>query len=164
MSKKEEHLSVWGTGPLYVGVIVSLTVIFAILNYFNIMPNITFDFLKYPLIILGILMIVFGVFIWAKGVFGSKLFNNVKSNSLITTGVYSYTRNPVYAGYIFVCTGVLLVTNNLLLLILPILFWVFLTILMKKTEEKWLLKLYGEEYQEYCKKVNRCIPCRSRQC
>lgn len=29
---------------------------------------------------------------------------------------------------------------------------------MKFTEEKWLADLYGREYVEYCKNVNRCIP------
>jgi hypothetical protein len=31
-------------------------------------------------------------------------------------------------------------------------------IVLKKTEEKWLYKMYGEEYLDYCKRVNRCIP------
>ena len=30
--------------------------------------------------------------------------------------------------------------------------------LLKNTEEKWLEELYGQEYIDYCKKVNRCIP------
>ena len=30
--------------------------------------------------------------------------------------------------------------------------------LMKATEEKWLSDLYGSEYGEYCKRVNRCWP------
>lgn len=25
-------------------------------------------------------------------------------------------------------------------------------------EEKWLAELYGQEYIDYCKKENRCIP------
>ena len=29
---------------------------------------------------------------------------------------------------------------------------------LKNTEEKWLSELYGQEYLDYCKKVNRCIP------
>ena len=38
------------------------------------------------------------------------------------------------------------------------LFWLEMTIVLKNTEEKWLKDLYGEEYVEYCKNVNRCIP------
>ncbi len=45
-----------------------------------------------------------------------------------------------------------------ILLILPFVYWLAMTILMKKTEEKWLYELYGQKYLEYCKKVNRCIP------
>ena len=43
-------------------------------------------------------------------------------------------------------------------LLLPFLYWGFMTIFMKLTEEKWLYNLYGEECAAYCKKVNRCIP------
>lgn len=33
-----------------------------------------------------------------------------------------------------------------------------LTVLLKQTEEKCLSDLYGEEYKDYCRRVNRCIP------
>jgi hypothetical protein len=46
----------------------------------------------------------------------------------------------------------------LYLLLLPFLFWAFLTVLMQCTEEKWLKEKFGEEYTEYAKKVNRVIP------
>ena len=32
------------------------------------------------------------------------------------------------------------------------------TFVLKRTEEKWLLNLYGDEYGQYLKRVNRCIP------
>ena len=28
---------------------------------------------------------------------------------------------------------------------------------MKSTEEKWLADLYGQEYEDYCARTNRCI-------
>ena len=42
--------------------------------------------------------------------------------------------------------------------LLPILFYILLTILIKNTEEKWLLDKFGADYIEYCKHVNRVIP------
>ena len=48
--------------------------------------------------------------------------------------------------------------HNAWMLILPLLDWVIITIALINTEEKWLLDLYGEEYAEYKKHVNRCIP------
>lgn len=36
--------------------------------------------------------------------------------------------------------------------------WLIMTTVLKNTEEKWLINLYGEEYAEYKKHVNRCMP------
>ena len=77
---------------------------------------------------------------------------------MIPTGVYSIVRNSVYSAFIFIFTGLLLFTANYILLKLPFVFWAFLTILMKNTEEKWLKNEFGEEYEIYLKKVNRVIP------
>ena len=45
-------------------------------------------------------------------------------------------RNPIYSAFYFVLTGLLLIEANLWLLILPILFWIYMTVLLKLTEEK----------------------------
>lgn len=114
--------------------------------------------LMIPLIIIGILFILFGIYLWVNAVIVCKLDDNIRSNKLVTTGVYAYVRNPIYSAVLLVCTGAIIIANNLYLLVLPIIYWAFLTILMKNTEEKWLLNVYGDEYINYCKKVNRCIP------
>lgn len=40
---------------------------------------------------------------------------------------------------------------------------VYMTVFLINTEEKWLRKQYGQEYENYCKKVNRCIPWFSKE-
>ncbi|MBQ3937315.1 MAG: hypothetical protein II722_09680 [Ruminococcus sp.] len=50
------------------------------------------------------------------------------------------------------------IAHNPFLLVIPALFWSEMTIVLKRTEEKWLTELYGQQYTDYCKKVNRCIP------
>ena len=40
----------------------------------------------------------------------------------------------------------------------PVIDWLIITVALINTEEKWLLDLYGDEYAEYKKHVNRCIP------
>jgi hypothetical protein len=44
--------------------------------------------------------------------------------------------------------------------LIPVIFinWGIMTVVLKATEEKWLRALYGQEYEDYCKRVNRCIP------
>lgn len=59
---------------------------------------------------------------------------------------------------------ILLLANSLWLLILPLIYCMFLTVLMKHTEEKWLAKLHGKKYADYCRQVNRCIPSCSCHC
>lgn len=51
-----------------------------------------------------------------------------------------------------------MLSANLLSLLLPCIFWVDITILMKSTEEKWLAECYGREYMDNGNQVNRCIP------
>lgn len=103
-------------------------------------------------------MIFFGLYLWVRAVLIQKINANVKAEILITGGVYGIVRNPVYTAFIFIFTGILLFAKNYFLLTLPIIFWVFLTIFMKASEEKWLKAKFGKEYDLYCKRVNRVIP------
>ena len=111
-----------------------------------------------PLKIIGIGLILFGFYLNYSAKRKSKLFEMVAENKLITTGVYSVVRNPVYSAALSVCTGAVCIANNLFLFIIPVICWICMTIFLKFTEEKWLTDLYGQEYIEYCKNVNRCIP------
>lgn len=102
-------------------------------------------------------MIVFGCGIWIYTVFIQKIFLEIKRENLVTSGIYSIVRNPIYSAFFLIFTGILITAHNVYLLVLPVVFYVFLTILMKRTEEKWLLEKFGSSYIEYCKKVNRVI-------
>lgn len=54
--------------------------------------------------------------------------------------------------------GLKLMWHNAWLLVIPVINWLIMTIVLKNTEEKWLFDLYGKDYEEYKKRVNRCIP------
>ena len=86
------------------------------------------------------------------------MFDSIVENKLIVTGVYSVVRNPIYSAFFMICIGAVLIANNLILFVIPVICWIYMTVFLKKTEEKWLADLYGQEYKDYCKKVNRCIP------
>ena len=106
----------------------------------------------------GIALILLGIVMWALANFHSRLDQNIVSNTLVTTGVYAWVRNPIYSAFMLACTGVLLLVCNLWLLILPPLYWLLMTLLVSATEEKWLRDLYGQQYVDYCARVNRCLP------
>ena len=88
----------------------------------------------------------------------SDIDDNIRQNNLVTTGIYGYVRHPIYAAFLYAVTGLILISNNILLFILSVIYWIILTIAMIKTEEKWLTDLYGKDYLDYSKKVNRFIP------
>ena len=155
---KKNHLPILGVGPLYVITIILMTVICIILSSTRMIPLITFTNIRLIFVLIGILCFIIGITLWLKAVIIDRLDAHIIKNELVTTGVYAYVRNPVYSAFMFVCTGVLLIYGNLVLLVLPIIYWGFMTVLMKLTEEKWLEDLYGQEYIQYLQRVNRCIP------
>ena len=160
--KKKNKLPLYGVGPVYgMGIsIVSITAM--ILSKKEFMKSGIISQLKIPFVILAILFIAGGIVIWVSAVILAKIDNGIKTNTLVTTGIYAYCRNPIYTAVSFVNIGALLMMNNLWLLILPFAYWAFMTALMKRTEEKWLYEMFGEEYEEYCRNVNRVIPWKRR--
>ena len=160
---KKDHLPILGVGPLYVITIVLITIISIIFSATRFIPVITFTNMRWIFILIGILCFAIGITLWLRAVIIDKLDTHIIKNELVTTGVYAYVRNPVYSAFMFVCTGVLLIYGNLVLLLLPIIYWVFMTVLMKSTEEKWLEDLYGQEYIQYLQRVNRCIPWKGKK-
>lgn len=159
VAKSKPHLPIMGVGPAYVISIVLLSSlsIFVDTTLFHL-PHPTSALLEIFLFIVGLLLILFGLLIYFLAI-KAKITRSIKENTLVTHGVYSVVRNPIYSAWLFICTGTLFLYGNpYLALLLFSIFWLSLTILMKHTEEKWLTKLYGEAYLIYCKKVNRCLP------
>ncbi|MEJ8752424.1 isoprenylcysteine carboxylmethyltransferase family protein [Lagierella sp. ICN-221743] len=163
MKSQEFKMPSFGVGPIYVIICLFLTIAGIYLHIKGYLSVGEINKGKMFFILFGILLILFGLYLWVQAVIVQKINKNVKENKLITTGVYSIVRNPVYSAFIFIFTGVLLFTANYFLLILPFIFWAFLTILMKNTEEKWLKNEFGKEYEIYLNEVNRVIPCIRRK-
>lgn len=147
-----------GVGPIYVCSITLLTLAAVLTRKLAVFSSGELEKIHIPLAILGICLMAFGVFMWIQAVVVSKVDDHIKKNYLATTGIYAWVRHPIYAAFMILCTGVLLLVGNAWFFILPFVYWLFMTVLMKHTEEKWLKRLYGQEYEAYCERVNRCWP------
>lgn len=148
----------YGVGPIYVAVILVLTAVGTFLSAAGKLDSGHFTQGRIAAFVIGILLIFLGILCWIKAACQAKIDDGILHNYLVTGGIYAWVRNPIYSAFLFLCTGILLFSCNIWLLALPLLYWVFLTILMKGTEEKWLTKQYGEEYAAYCRRTNRSIP------
>ena len=158
MKSKEFKMPTFGVGPIYVIACFILTIVGLCLDLKGYLNQGDLSKGKIFFIIAGILLILLGIYLWVQAVIVQKINKKVKEKKLITRGIYSIVRNPIYSAFLFIFTGLLLLTANYILLILPFIFWAFLTILMKNTEEKWLKNEFGQEYEIYLNEVNRVLP------
>lgn len=159
MKEKNKSLPFLGIGPALCFPMGVITAVAIILSVDGFIPGcLTNQIINNVLLGLGIFLIIEGCIMFVGADYNGGLRENIKKNTLKTNGSYQFVRNPCYSVYLLGCTGAILIAHNIILFILPPLFWLEMTVVLKHTEEKWLVKLYGEEYIAYCSKVNRCIP------
>ena len=113
--------------------------------------------LSFVLILLG-----FGILIMAARSFKghNTTINPIKietASSLVVSGIFNYSRNPMYLGMVLILLGLSLKFNPIGGLILTALFIVFITRFQIKPEEKAMQKIFGEEFLSYKNKVRRWL-------
>ena len=82
---------------------------------------------------------------------------NRPTTSLVLSGVYRLTRNPMYVGLTLVFAGLLIYFQvSWGLLFVPLVVWL-ITNWVIVPEEKYLGEKFGEEYLQYKSKVRRWI-------
>lgn len=80
-----------------------------------------------------------------------------KATSLITTGLYRYTRNPMYLGLLLILGGVAIWLGSLANGIFLIAFVGYITAFQIAPEEARLSDLFGSEYERYRVRVRRWL-------
>lgn len=151
----------FGIGPYLIYGTAFLNAIVIVLTSYIFKVGIMEDIWVWIFRIAGGLVIALGIFIWYIGAVRSDMDENITENKLKTDGIYSWVRNPMYTGCWFIIIGISFMWHNYWVLPMIIVDWTIITIVLKNTEEKWLLDVYGDEYAEYKKRVNRCIPWKS---
>ena len=125
-----------------------------------------FFFPKYPLFyilnLIGILGLISSVsiFIAAFNLFKSyeeDPFPSTITNRLIKTGIFAYTRNPIYLAFVGFNISMFLVFENVMYFLsaLGIAIWLHHWII--KIEENYLLDKFPDEYEKYKSAVNRWL-------
>lgn len=79
------------------------------------------------------------------------------ASSLVTSGIYGVTRNPMYVGLLMalVATGIYLAT--IAALVGPLLFMLFIHRFQIVPEERALAEKFGPQYTEYAQRVRRWL-------
>lgn len=80
-----------------------------------------------------------------------------RASSLVSSGIFRRSRNPMYLGMLVILTGWTIWLGNIVNVAVLYLFFSFMTRFQIKPEEQALIKLFGQEYEDYCNRVSRWI-------
>ncbi len=106
---------------------------------------------------IGILVIINPVvkFIKSKTTVNPVEFKNVEK--LVTSGIYKYSRNPMYLGMIMIIISTTVYYLNFYSLLTPFIFYFWINRFQIKREEVFLEEKFGQEYLSYKTKTRRWI-------
>ena len=82
----------------------------------------------------------------------------VYADSLVQTGFYAHSRNPMYVGNYLILLGFVLLYGSLWGYVFVLPFFTLVYYAIVKNEESYLQKTFGAEYDAYEARVNRFIP------
>ncbi|MCF6324853.1 MAG: isoprenylcysteine carboxylmethyltransferase family protein [Gammaproteobacteria bacterium] len=158
MTTDAAHSSLWRTADIYFGssLISGLALnYYHTLNFGPLSGSTTLHMVGAPLLVIGSLVILYSKQALSKQNQPSE--PGVATTTIIDSGMFSYSRNPLYTG-LTLCYGGLsfAIDNAWLLALLPItLIAIQLTLI--KPEERYLEQKFGDEYRAYKKRVRRWI-------
>lgn len=138
--------------PLYfLLALAAVVVAYISLPKWNVIP--------YPFNLFGLLLIFtgFGIMDAANEVFLkiNSSHSAKKINTLVKSGPFSRTRNPMHSGMIIFTFGFAIAFQNLVALVLPILLFAYMSLIIIPMEERRLNELFGLEYVKYRQNVGR---------
>jgi protein-S-isoprenylcysteine O-methyltransferase Ste14 len=80
-----------------------------------------------------------------------------KTSTLVTDGIYRWTRNPMYLGLLTLLIGWAIRLGSLSPFLIPPAFVLILTQVQILPEERHLRSRFGNDYDRYCKSVGRWL-------
>jgi len=98
--------------------------------------------------------------VWAYGSMArakTTIDPRVHSSRIVTSGIYAYSRNPIYLGWCVLLAGRGLMNASVLVLVVAVTMLLLLHWAVIVEEERYLESRFGEEYVTYKKRVRRWL-------
>ena len=113
-------------------------------------------------LVIGIVLMSVGLFMiaWTWRVMrahGEHPEPHLATRTLVTSGPFKRTRNPIYSGFLLIGAGMAISLNAMAMLISVFFGVAALTALVIRREEAYLERKFGEAYIEYSKKAGRWL-------
>ena len=107
--------------------------------------------------VLGWPLIAVGIWISVRAAREAGDMNIESPTKLLTTGLYSRSRNPMYVGWTLLYLGIALVANSVWIIALGPAVIVFTHLVDVRREERILKTEFGDQYLEYQERVPRYL-------
>ena len=109
------------------------------------------------ILLIGILILIIPVskFIKSKTTIDPIKFKKV--NKLVTSGIYKYSRNPMYLGLLLIVISSSVLYLNIYSVSTPMIFYYWINRFQIKREEIFLSEKFGKEYLLYMTRTRRWI-------
>ncbi|MGR5236958.1 methyltransferase family protein [Vibrio alfacsensis] len=115
------------------------------------------EFVSAGLILIAIFVGIAGVYEFRKAKTTVNPIKPESASSIVNTGVYAYTRNPMYFGLLLIIIALGLWWQHLSVILCGVLFVAYMNRFQIKPEERALERLFGEDYVDYKNQVRRWI-------
>ena len=139
-----------------------LVMILVIFNYFSsekidliLIPN--QNLISLIIFLIGMLILINPIFKFIKSKTTIDPIKFKKVNRLITSGIYKYSRNPMYLGLLMIVMSSSIFYLNIFSITTPMLFYFWINRFQIKREEIFLTQKFGKEYLSYKNKTRRWI-------
>jgi protein-S-isoprenylcysteine O-methyltransferase Ste14 len=137
--------------------VFGIVAIFALNEYF---PGVRFtstlwQFLGGAVLLAGLVALVLANGLFSRAKTDVIPFRNV--TTLLTGGVYRFSRNPIYLGMAAVLLGCALTVGAAAALAIPVIFAAIIQYRFIYAEEAMLQGLFPEDYPAYCARVRRWL-------
>jgi protein-S-isoprenylcysteine O-methyltransferase Ste14 len=106
---------------------------------------------------LGVLVVVLGMLAFSRAKTTINPVNIRAASSIVTSGIYRYTRNPMYVGLALMLVGWAVHIAVPFVLVGPVVFILFITRFQIIPEERVLTSKFGGEYRKYQERVRRWL-------
>ncbi len=101
-------------------------------------------------------VVIYGLALWAFGNSWRLGIDRQSPGCLVTTGIFAWTRNPIYVALDLVAVGTFFLQGRLIFLVLAAIIVLMLHEVICR-EERFLRERYGEAYREYCARAGRYV-------
>ncbi|MBW4459163.1 MAG: isoprenylcysteine carboxylmethyltransferase family protein [Nodosilinea sp. WJT8-NPBG4] len=143
---------------------IAVVIVFAVVmaGVAKLLPGLSFGFtgrleMAISLALAGVSIILAGILAFRQHRTTVNPFKPETATAIVTTGVYRFTRNPMYVGFVLILAGWAAFLVNLgAVLVWPICV-VYLTQFQIKPEERTLLEKFGRPFTDYMARVRRWV-------